>query len=92
MPEKPTVPDKADEAALAAEVAAEHAEKAVADADKAETVALKAAAEPGAKFCPDCKTELVPHDDTEGAKKGAYHCNGCGVCWAPGLKKPRYPA
>lgn len=77
----------ADEAKLAAEISAEHAEKAVEQADKDETAARRA--EAGGPVCPNCKGALVKHTDENPAKAGCSHCNQCGACWAPGLKKLR---
>lgn len=42
-----------------------------------------------APVCPDCKGALIAHTGTNPYKVGAMHCNGCGQCWAPGLKQPR---
>ena len=41
------------------------------------------------RLCPNCKGELVKHGDENPHKAGAYHCNQCGVCWAPGLRTVR---
>ncbi len=40
------------------------------------------------RLCPHCKGELVKHGDENPHKAGAYHCNNCGTCWAPGLRAP----
>lgn len=69
---------EAEEAALAADVSADHAAKAAEQADKDATVAARAAA--GGPVCPTCKHELVKHGDANPYKAGAWHCNGCGQC------------
>ncbi len=85
----PTKPD-AEEAAVNAELATAHAEKAADDAAKADRELAEATKEdPEAKLCPACNGELTKHSDASSHKKGAYHCNTCGVCWAPGLREPR---
>ncbi len=43
----------------------------------------------GTRLCPNCKGELVKHGDENQYKAGSYHCNTCGVCWAPGIREPR---
>lgn len=93
MPTKPDLPPKMsteDEAALAAQVSAEHAEKAAEQADKDDLAAKRA--EAGAPVCPNCHGELVKHGDENRHKAGASHCNSCGACWKPGLHEQRYPA
>jgi ribosomal protein L37AE/L43A len=85
----PTKPD-AEEAQVNAELAAAHAEKAAEEAAKAERELAEATKEDSkAKLCPACNGELVKHGDANPYKAGAYHCNDCGTCWAPGLKAPR---
>ena len=87
MPTKPLDPE---EAQLNAELAVAHAEHAEEAAAKAERDLAEATKEdPKAKLCPTCNGELVKHSDASPHKKGAYHCDHCGVCWAPGLKEPR---
>lgn len=85
MPER----DKAEvqEAELAAQVSAEHAEKAQQQADKDDLAAKRADA--GGPVCPNCRGELIKHDDANPFKAGASHCNTCGACWAPGLREIR---
>ena len=81
--------EKQEEAHLAADVAAEPAEKAAEEANKAEREAIKADAAPGAKLCPNCNGVLIEHGDENPFKIGAKHCDNCGICWASGLKSPR---
>lgn len=83
MPDK----DGAAEAALAAQISADHAERAVEQAELDELAAKRA--EAGGPVCPNCKGALVKHDDRNPAKAGCSHCSTCGACWAPGLKKLR---
>ena len=73
-----------------AELAAEHAETAAEAAAKAERELAEATKEdPKSKLCPNCNGELIKHGDANPHKAGAYHCDQCGICWAPGLKHPR---
>ncbi len=39
--------------------------------------------------CPHCKTELIEHVGTGGAKEGAQHCFGCGCCFEANGKTAR---
>lgn len=41
------------------------------------------------RACPNCKAELVKHGDANPFKIGAWHCDGCGSCWAPGMRTMR---
>lgn len=78
------------EAQINAELATAHAEQAAEDAARAERQLAEATKDdPRAKLCPTCNGELVKHGDANPYKAGAYHCSGCGTCWAPGLKAPR---
>lgn len=79
--------DLVEETALAAEVSAAHAEKAVEQAAKDETAAARAASD--TPVCPNDNMPLVKHDGANPYKQGAWHCNSCGTCWAPGIKHPR---
>lgn len=84
----PAVMTPEEEAALAAQVSAEHAAKAAEQAEKDDIAAKRAAT--GAPVCPTCHGELVKHEGDNPYKQGAWHCQGtCGTCWAPGIKHPR---
>lgn len=76
-----------EEATLAAEISAAHAAKAAEQADKDALAAARAVAE--APVCPNCRGELIKHNDASPHKAGASHCNTCGACWAPGLRELR---
>jgi ribosomal protein L37AE/L43A len=88
----PTKPDQeAVETAKAnADLASAHAETATETAETAEHAAadLEAKAH-GTRACPTCNAPLVKHGDENPFKAGAWHCDNCGTCWAPGLKTPR---
>lgn len=43
----------------------------------------------GTPRCPTCHDELIKHGDENPFKVGAWHCNGCGACWASGFKRMR---
>lgn len=78
------------EAEFAAEISAAHAVKAAEQAEKDQIAALEAAKEKASdRLCPHCHAEMVKHSDADPIKAGAWHCNGCGACWAPGLKRMR---
>ncbi len=91
----------AQEAAEAAVASAETVSPAAAEAAAAVVEAADAAVETlsdtagevksksGTRLCPKCKGELIKHSDENPEKAGAYHCNACGTCWAPGLRHPR---
>lgn len=79
---------RAEEAQIAADIAAEHAEKAVAAADAAELTAARETSESG-RACPDCKGPLVQHGDENPFKAGCWHCDQCGACWLPGIREKR---
>lgn len=87
MPSSDTKKTDAEEAAIAAQVSAEHAARATEQAAKDETVAARAASD--TPVCPNDNAPLVKHDGTNPFKQGAWHCNSCGTCWAPGIKHPR---
>jgi len=94
-PQSPSEPPSALD--KAAERLAERAEAAQAKADEVADAAQAAAetaedAEIGGRVrrCPHCRAVLVKHDGDENPfKAGAWHCNACGTCWAPGLRHPR---
>ncbi len=87
MPTKTPDPEEAQINAELAVAHAEHAEEAAAVAERELAEATKE--DPKAKLCPTCNGELVKHGDANPYKRGAYHCDKCGTCWAPGLKAPR---
>ncbi len=72
-----------EQAAERVESAAEALEATIAD------VASDLKSKSGTRLCPTCKGELIKHGDENPEKAGAYHCNACGTCWAPGLRHPR---
>lgn len=39
--------------------------------------------------CPNCGGALVEHGPENPYKTGAWHCDACGICWAPDLSGPR---
>ena len=41
------------------------------------------------KPCRICGGTLLRHGAGDPAKEGAYHCNGCGACWASGIRQMR---
>lgn len=90
MPTKPDRDTVAEEASVNAELAAAHAEKAAADAAAAERDLAEATKEkPGNRLCPNDNAEMIQHGPANPYKAGAWHCNTCGTCWAPGIKVPR---
>lgn len=81
---------EAEKLAEKADDAQEKADDLAAAAQKAE----EAAEDQGlpraeSRRCPNCRAHLIPHGDDNPHKAGAWHCNGCGTCWAPGLRHPR---
>lgn len=73
-----------------AERTRQRAQEATEAAEKAEVAAVREVAdEAGTKMCPKCKGLLIKHGDENPYKAGAWHCNDCGTCWAPGIKEPR---
>ena len=89
-------PDKAlqpeDVAQVNADLTAAHAEHAAEAAAAAERELAEVTKEdPKARLCPNCNGEMIQHGDATPIKAGAWHCNACGSCWAPGLKHLRYP-
>ena len=75
----------AEAAAEQAATAAEHA----ADLARADAKTLRSSAR--MRLCPHCHTEMTPHSAADPEKAGAWHCNQCGGCWAPG-QPPRLRA
>jgi hypothetical protein len=41
------------------------------------------------RLCPHCKGELLRHGEANPYKAGAWHCNGCGCCFLPGIRELR---
>lgn len=67
---------------MAAQVSADHAAKAAAQAARDDLAAKQAAKDdPKARLCPHCKAEMVKHGDANPFKAGAWHCNACGCCF-----------
>lgn len=81
--------DAAEEAAVNAELAADHAAKAEASLAAAERDLAEATKDARAKLCPNDNAEMVKHGPANPYKAGSWHCNVCGTCWAPGIRVPR---
>lgn len=57
-----------------------------------EAAAAEAESPPGrSRRCPLCHGTLVAHgdDNLNPYKRGAYHCEACGVCWEHDLRNAR---
>lgn len=87
---KPDEATDADVAEANATLATAHAEQAAADAAEAQRDLAEATKDnPKARLCPLDNSEMVRHGPENPFKAGAWHCNTCGSCWAPGLKQQR---
>lgn len=79
---------EAERLSVEADDARAHADALAADAQKARE-RVEDADLRNPHRCPNCRSVLLRHGAGDPAKEGSYHCNGCGACWAPGIREIR---